>query len=98
MTTTTKGSMACPASLPVLRENLPTRRAAVRHRHRPAGAVVHWQLGVNAVALIDGGADIASADRAIFHKRGVSVGGPANRAAADAGPGEEDRVAIGPVV
>src|SRR5207249_2413199 len=81
-----------------LRQNLPKRPAAVRDGHGTAGAVGDGGVGVDAEAVVDGGADVGGADLAVADIGGMGVAGAAHGAAADAGARQHDRVAVRPVV
>src|SRR5438046_555704 len=84
----------CPFS----RENLADRFAALGDRDGPAGAVVDRHLRVDAEAFVNGGADVGGAVRVVPNERSMFVRGAVDRAAADARPRQDHRIAVTPVI
>src|SRR5438132_12975050 len=66
--------------------------------HWATAAVIDRHLGVNTQTLVDGGADVGGADRQVLDVRGLRIGCAVDRAAPDAGSGQEHGVAVSPVV
>src|SRR5437764_538291 len=79
------------------RQNFPDRFASLGHRRGSPGAVMNGHFRIDAQAVVDGGADVRGPNWAVLDVGGVSVTGPADRAAPDAGPGEHHGVAVRPV-
>src|SRR4051812_27779894 len=79
-------------------QDVANRLATLGDRQGPVGAVVDQRLRIEAQALVDGGADVGRTDRVVADEGGVGIGGAVEGAAANAGAGQHDRVAVAPVV
>src|SRR5438067_1679337 len=90
-------SLTLPAR-PCLPDHLPYRLPALRDRYGAAGAVGDGHVGVDAEQLVDRGADVGGADRAVLDVGGLGVGFADHRAAADAAARQPHAVAVRPVV
>src|SRR5579862_5015854 len=79
-------------------KNLVDRLPAVRNRERPTTAIINRHVGVDAEAVVDGGADVTNPHRMVFHVLRAGVRCAVNRAAANACAGKDDGVTEGPVI
>src|SRR6266849_10327684 len=81
-----------------LAQNLPNRLPAIGDGTGATAVVENGQIGIDAQAFIDRGADVGGADRLILDKRRLGIGGAIDCPPANAGAREKHRVAIGPMI